>query len=552
MPPDAGHDEAQQAGLAVALAVGAPNTFGGIRIVGAQTPARDALVASLGDTRRLPIAVDASRLLGGIDLTATLALGRPIFARGLLAEDAAPLVVPSAERIETETAALLAALLDGTLSDATGDPIAPRPILAFDEAMADDPPLDPRLAERLAFTLPSSARPDAMYELPPDWRSCALDDALRAELAALPLAFGVPSMRIAIQLADAAKAIAAIGGHPSARDEDAETAARLVLAPRARIRPDGAQEPPPPPQDASPDAEPPPDDKDGETETGEMADRLVDAIAASLDPAVLQSLAAQEPQRARRGRAGAKVKGARGRPSGVRAGVPGPMGRLALVETLTAAAPWRALRSARAGAIPVRKSDLRIQRTKARAATLTIFCVDASGSQALARMAEAKGAVETLLGQAYVRRDEVALVAFRRDGAEVLLPPTSSLTRAKRALAALPGGGGTPLAAGLLAAHTLARRALADGKQPTLVVLTDARANVTLAGEGGREVAREEATAAARRIGADRLAAVVIDTASRPSEPARRLAEAMGARYAPLAYAGPGDIAALASANRAR
>ena len=84
---------------------------------------------------------------------------------------------------------------------------------------------------------------------------------------------------------------------------------------------------------------------------------------------------------------------------------------------------------------------------------MLIFTVDASGSAALARLAEAKGAVELMLAQAYARRDHVALIAFRGTGAELLLPPTRSLVQTKRRLAGLPGGGGTPLAAGLQVAH---------------------------------------------------------------------------------------------------
>jgi len=97
----------------------------------------------------------------------------------------------------------------------------------------------------------------------------------------------------------------------------------------------------------------------------------------------------------------------------------------------------------------VRRDDFRVRRFAERAEATTIFAVDASGSAAAARLAEAKGAVELLLAEAYVARTQVALVAFRGTGAEAVLPPTRSLARAKRVLADLAGGGGTPLAAGL-------------------------------------------------------------------------------------------------------
>ncbi|WP_128566586.1 VWA domain-containing protein, partial [Methylobacterium crusticola] len=157
------------------------------------------------------------------------------------------------------------------------------------------------------------------------------------------------------------------------------------------------------------------------------------------------------------GRAGAAaLQARRGRPAGTRPGDP-RTGRIALVETLRAAAPWQRLRGRdEARPIRVEPGDIRIRRLVHRTETTTIFAVDASGSAALERLAEAKGAVELLLAQAYVRRDRVALVAFRGSGAELVLPPTRSLVRARRGLAGLPGGGGTPLAAGIAAAEALA------------------------------------------------------------------------------------------------
>ena len=115
-----------------------------------------------------------------------------------------------------------------------------------------------------------------------------------------------------------------------------------------------------------------------------------------------------------------------------------------------------------------------------------IFTVDASGSAAMARLGEAKGAVELLLAQAYARRDHVALVAFRGETAETILQPTRSLVQTKRQLASLAGGGGTPLAAGLKAALDLAQQARGRGLTPTIITLTDGRANLALAGTASR------------------------------------------------------------------
>ncbi len=182
------------------------------------------------------------------------------------------------------------------------------------------------------------------------------------------------------------------------------------------------------------------------------------------------------------------------------------------------------------------------------ARSLSIFVVDASGSAAVARLAEAKGAVELLLAECYLRRDQVALVAFRGTGAQLLLPPTRSLVRAKRCLATLPGGGGTPMAAGIDAGFLLAESARRGGLTPTLILLTDGRANVTRAGTGGRALAQAEASEAARRVRAARLAALLLDTSPRPAPQAASLAADLGAVYVALPYA---DASALSGAVRA-
>jgi magnesium chelatase subunit D len=190
---------------------------------------------------------------------------------------------------------------------------------------------------------------------------------------------------------------------------------------------------------------------------------------------------------------------------------------------------------------------VRVRRYRDRQASTTIFVVDASGSAAMDRLGEAKGAVELLLADCYIRRDEVALIAFRGGGAELLLPATRSLSRAKRALAALPGGGGTPLASGLIAAEKLADEVRRKGRTPTLVIITDGRANVCRDGMGGRQQAQDEAMAAATLIRAGGCRAILVDNAPRPEPKAKAVAESMGAVYLPLPHV---SAQALSSAVR--
>jgi magnesium chelatase subunit D len=181
--------------------------------------------------------------------------------------------------------------------------------------------------------------------------------------------------------------------------------------------------------------------------------------------------------------------------------------------------------------------DLRVKTFKHRATSTTIFAVDASGSAALTRMGEAKGAVELLLGECYVRRDRVGLVAFRGKTAETLLAPTRSLARAKRALVELPGGGTTPLASGIEAAHRLSVTARRAGDTVLLVLLTDGQANVDLQGRADRKAANAEALVAACRVREDRLPAVLIDISPRHSAKAAAVARELDARYVALPHA---------------
>ena len=139
-------------------------------------------------------------------------------------------------------------------------------------------------------------------------------------------------------------------------------------------------------------------------------------------------------------------------------------------------------------------SDLHIQRFQNRSERVVIFSVDASGSAAMNRLGEAKGAVELMLAQAYSKRDYVALIGFRDGRADILLPPTRSLVQAKKNLAALAAGGGTPLAMGMNSALNLATLVRRSGKLPSMAFLTDGKGNIDLEGQPGRQKAMSDAS----------------------------------------------------------
>jgi magnesium chelatase subunit D len=193
--------------------------------------------------------------------------------------------------------------------------------------------------------------------------------------------------------------------------------------------------------------------------------------------------------------------------------------------------------------LAIRTEDFHVHRYAEHSPTCLIFAIDASGSAALHRLAEAKGAVELLLTQSYARRDQVCVIGFRGTQAEVLLPPTKSLVRAKRSLSGLPGGGGTPLARAIEQSLQVALAEKRLGHSPSLVMLSDGRPNVSLQGQGGRAQALEDALTLARVWRGHQLPAIWLDTSARPEPQAQQLAQAMGAHYVPLPMANSNRMA---------
>jgi magnesium chelatase subunit D len=529
--------------------------------------------------RRLPLNVADAALLGGLDFAATLQAGRPVMQQGLLAQaDGGVVTLAMAERTTPAVAARLASVLDTCEVRLERDGLGQRlpaqvGLIALDEGLDDDEQLPLALRERLAFRIEADAlRGLCELALTPETVSAArarlprvsVDEAYMEALCAAALALGVDSMRAPLQALRAARAAAALDGRESVNEEDAALAARLVLAHRAtRLPPPAAEDPqqaapeePPPPPPSDRDAEPP-EEADDAGAAQELAERVVEAAQAAIPPGLLALIAMGERTRSRTqagGRSGALQKGLiRGRPVGARRGEPRGGARLNLLETLRAAAPWQGLRArqatgaAQARRIHVRREDFHVTRFKQNTSTTAIFVVDASGSSALHRLAEAKGAVELLLADCYVRRDRVAVIAFRGPHAELLLPPTRSLARAKRSLAGLPGGGGTPLAAALDAARGLAESVRRAGDTPVVVMLTDGRANIARDGTPGRERATQDALVAAAALRACGASALLLDTSPQPQAGAQALAQCMGATYLPLPHA---DARAMSHAVR--
>ena len=526
-----------------------PAGFGGVVLRGPPSEARDAWLAALGPARRLPPGIDDARLLGGLDVAATLAAGRPVTAAGLLAEaDGGVVIVPMAERIGDGLAGRLAAVLDThevvVERDGAGGRSRARVALVLLDEGVEDERVPEALAERLAFHVEQPSTPELFHVAQiaaarARLAGVAVPAEALAALCATAAAVGVATARAVIFALRAARAAAALAGRDTVTEADVALAARLVLAPRAtRLPPVEAQPedtPPPPPDN--------PGDRDTDEDRAPSPDAMTEMVLAAVQAALPDKLLAGGRARKsrRRGDAGSgrgagerRLSWRRGRPTGTRAGQPGGGKRLALAATLTAAAVWQKARGASGGKVAIRASDLRIRRFETRAEATVIVAVDASGSAALARLAEAKGAVELLLAQAYVLRTQVALIAFRGVAAELVLPPTRSLTRARRVLGEMAGGGGTPLAAGLDAACALALGVRGKGRTPRLVLLTDGRGNVARVPDAGRAQAEADALNAAMLLRGIGIDTVLIDTAPRPRPATAELAAAMGARYLAL------------------
>jgi len=549
--------------LALTLLSIDPAGLGGIWLRARSGPVRSQFLADLAKLplplRKLHPSMGDDVLYAGVDLGATLAQNSIVHRSGLL-DTPATLAVTMAERCPPALAARLALALDDTPQHC---------VIALDEGTDEDDPVPPALTDRLAFQIDLDELPwaaadpwapdenllrNAKFFLP----KVVFSQQSHAILVTTALQLGIDGLRASLMAAKTARLHAALHYRSEVSTPDLEVAASLVYAPRATQLPEQADDTSPP----EPEPHTAPDQPDGgdaqqQDDLEIPQDILLDAVRAALPADILAQLATQTTRAKSSGGAGsgdAQKGNRKGRPLPARAGRLSGQTRIDLIGTLRAAAPWQPMRqrlSPRGQATPallIQPSDIRLKRYESKSDRLLIFTVDASGSAAMTRLNEAKGAVELLLAQAYARRDHVALVAFRGQGADVLLQPTRSLVQTKRQLAALPGGGGTPLASGLKAAIEVAHGARSKGMTPTIALLTDGRANVALDGHANRKDAAEDAQKLGLSLRGHNMSALVIDMGNRPERQLEALAGTMDAPYIPLPRADAQRLSTAVSA----